>query len=134
VKQPATVSQTLTNAPGKYQFSFYLSQECDTNDPQVDCIDDGDWSFAALWNGSPVLSLFDTPISPFTLYNFTVAGNGNDTIEFDGRNDPFYWALDDVQVVAEPDIAATPEVGSIALLLTVSLPVVLVIRRRSRVA
>jgi len=130
VRAPATVSQTLADPAGLYLFSFYLRQEFDPNDPENQGEDNGTWTFRALWNGNAVLSLTNTDLSPFTLYQFAVTGTGNDTIEFDGRHDPFYWALDDVAAVAA-DVVATPEPYSMILLLTV-LTLVGVIDRRYR--
>ncbi len=99
------LSQVITTTAGQsYTFSFYLGSDGGTpND------------FTALWNGTAILSLSDTPATPgynpggppaaaYAFYSFTeVATGASTTIQFNSRNDPSYWAFDDVSVTAVPE-------------------------------
>jgi len=86
------LSQTLSDSPGNYTFSFWLDSPGGTpND------------FTAYWDGTPVSSQTNSGSFPFTQYSFSVVGTGNDTISFGFRQDPSYWGLDDVAVVSSPE-------------------------------
>jgi hypothetical protein len=88
-----TVSQALSTVAGQqYSFSFYLASDGGTPS-----------DFRAQWDGTNLVSLTNTPAGPHSLYSFTVTGTGADTINFLERNDPGYWGLDDVAVVATPE-------------------------------
>jgi hypothetical protein len=102
VGSDGSVSQTLTTVPGQtYNFSFWLASDGGLpND------------FTAQWNGTGLISLLDTPATAYTLYSFTeTAVSSSTTITFLERNDPSWWGLDDVSVVAT---AATPEPGTLS--------------------
>jgi len=90
------VSQTFADTPGAtYEASFYLANDGDLpND------------FGVTGPGGLSLpTMFDQPASPYTFYFGFFTGSGSDTITFNARNDPGYWALDNVVVTG----AAVPE-------------------------
>jgi Carbohydrate binding domain len=89
-----TVSQTLTTIPGQtYDFSFWLASDGGLpND------------FTAQWDGADLVSLAATPATPYVLYSFIETASSTSTaINFIERNDPGFWGLDDVSVVATPE-------------------------------
>lgn len=90
-----TLSQTLTTAPGaSYNLSFWLYQ------PFADVPN----SFSVSWNGSTVASLTDAGPFPYTEFSYVVTATGSSTdLTFMFRNDPAYFGLDDVSVVATPE-------------------------------
>jgi|SRR5271157_1179838 len=101
-----------TTAGQSYTFSWYLGSDGGLpND------------FTALWNGTAILSLLNTPATPgynpngpgvaaYAFYSFTeVATGASTTIQFNSRNDPSFWAFDDVSVT----LAAVPEPSSLVL-------------------
>jgi hypothetical protein len=103
---PATLSQTIADTPGQtYSFSFYvMNGSGPTGAGQTT-------DFQAFWNGgSPLLDLFNTPASPYTLYSFSVTGTGADQISFGAVNDPSEFYVDDVNV------GQAPEPGTLGLL------------------
>jgi hypothetical protein len=94
------VAQTLSTVAGQtYTFNFFLASDGGTPS-----------DFTAQWDGTTLVSLTNTPATPYIPYSFTVTGTGSDTILFNARNDPSYWGLDDVSVVAS---TATPEPSSL---------------------
>jgi hypothetical protein len=95
-----SVAQTLSTVAGQtYTFQFFLASDGGLpND------------FTAQWDGTTLLALTNTPATAYVPYTFTVTGTGSDTINFLERNDPSYWGLDDVSVVAS---TATPEPSSL---------------------
>lgn len=107
------MSQSIATTAGQaYTFSWFLGSDGQLpND------------FTALWNGSTVIALSQTPATPgynpdgppaaaYAFYAFTeVATGASTTIQFNSRNDPAYWALDDVSVTA----GAVPEPSSLVL-------------------
>ena len=100
VGSDGSVSQTLATTAGQtYTFNFFLASDGGTPS-----------DFQAQWDGVSLVSLVNTPATPYLPYTFTVTGTGSDTINFLERNDPSWWGLDDVSVVAA---TATPEPSSL---------------------
>ncbi|MES2391131.1 MAG: PEP-CTERM sorting domain-containing protein, partial [Acidobacteriota bacterium] len=62
-------------------------------------------------NGVPLLSLVGANLSSYSQYTFHFTGTGSDTLQFGGRNDNNYFALDDVSVQT-----ALPEPSGVLLL------------------
>jgi Bacterial Ig-like domain/RTX calcium-binding nonapeptide repeat (4 copies) len=57
--------------------------------------------FSVHWDGTSVFALVDAPSQSYTDYTFEVIATDNNThLEFDFRQDPTQWRLDDVSVVA----------------------------------
>ena len=72
--------------------------------------------FTVFWNGVDVgPDLVDASPFSYTLFSGFLVGNpGTNTIEFQYRQDPSFWGLDDVGVQGQNP---TPEPGTFALLL-----------------
>jgi hypothetical protein len=121
VGSDGTLSQTLTTIPaGNYTFSFWLNAVGD--DPS---------DFSASWDGTPLYSQSDpTTGNVWTQFSFNVTGTGSDTIAFSFRDDPAYIVLDNISVSSSS--SATPEPGTLPLVLTGSLAMAAVIRRKLR--
>ena len=100
------LSQDLATTAGQsYTIRFFLGSDGETpND------------FTALWNGSTLLSLTDEPETPghdlingppaaaYVFYSFTEVATGpTTTVQFNTRNDPGWWAFDDISVTAVPE-------------------------------
>lgn len=86
-----SLSQTISDTAGQvYLLSYWVAS--DGNTPS---------DFRVTWNGT-VLSgsaLSNTAASSsYVNYQFTVTATGTDTLTFYERNDPGYWALDDVSM------------------------------------
>jgi hypothetical protein len=124
------LSQAIATTAGQtYTFSYFLGSDGGTpND------------FTALWNGATIVSLSNTPATPgytrgiptasYAFYSFTEVATGASTvIQFNSRNDLFFWALDDVNVSST---AAVPEPSSLVLSVTGILTVAGYTRRRRR--
>ena len=98
----AVLSQTIsTSGSGTYEISFWLaSQNYGTvaND------------FSVTWGGTTLLSGANLPAFGYTHYDFTgLAAAGPATVlAFTFRNDPSYFALDDVSVVDPPNGVPEP--------------------------
>jgi hypothetical protein len=121
VGSDSSLSQLVGDNSTRYEISFYLEN---TGSSPND--------FTALWNGVPLLSLVNADPFSYTFYTFDVAGNsgaGSNLLEFDMRNDPAYWGLDDVSVVNVQG-GTTPEPSSLLLLGSGLLTVGGVIRRK----
>jgi Protein of unknown function (DUF642) len=91
VGSDGTLSQNVqTTAGQQYTVSFWLANQGAGSD-----------DFTVTWNGQTLLALADKPAQDYTQYSFTVAGTaGTSHLEFDARQDPAYWSLDNVSVVA----------------------------------
>jgi|SRR5580658_1988056 hypothetical protein len=114
-----SLSQTLTTVAGQnYEFGFWLASDGGTPS-----------DFTAEWNGTPAVSLANTPAGPYSLFTFDeTATSPSTTISFLSRNDPGFWGLDDVFVVT-----ATPEpssLGGISMLLALMAGCAVVYKRR----
>src|SRR5579871_1244090 len=86
------LSQTIATTPGAYyEVDFWLeNQGAPPND------------FTALWNGTQLLSLANEGPFGYHEYSFDVLATGTSTtLEFDGRQDPSWFQLDDVSVTQE---------------------------------
>jgi hypothetical protein len=121
VGSDSSLSQLVGDNSTRYEISFYLEN---TGSSPND--------FTALWNGVPLLSLVNADPFSYTFYTFDVAGNsgaGSNLLEFDMRNDPAYWGLDDVSVVNVQG-GTTPEPSSLLLLGSGLLTIGGVIRRK----
>jgi hypothetical protein len=95
------ITQVLPTVAGTVDLSFYLMNLGGTpND------------FTVLWNSVDVgPSLVDAGAFGYTKYTFVLAGVGNDSLQFQVRQDPSYWGLDDVVATQ------SPEPGTIGMLL-----------------
>ncbi|MGA3316910.1 MAG: PEP-CTERM sorting domain-containing protein [Candidatus Korobacteraceae bacterium] len=126
----SSLSQRVGDNSTRYEISFYLENTgvSSPNENQGG----GPNDFTALWNGAPLLSLVNADPFSYTLYTFDVSGNsgaGSNLLEFDMRNDPSFWGLDDVSV-KNIGGGTTPEPSSLLLLGSGLLTVGGVIRRK----
>ena len=107
------MGQTIATTSGQtYTFSWWLGSDGDLAN-----------EFSASWNGTSVFDQKDVATQGYVEYSFSVVATGSTTtIDFAFRNDPGYFSLDDVRVIAadRPTTPAgtpsVPEPGSIALL------------------
>jgi hypothetical protein len=76
--------------------------------------------FTVAWNGQTELALANKSAQGYTEYSFTATGTaGTSHLEFDARQDPSHWSLDNVSVVAvgsQPSqpLPAAPAIASAA--------------------
>ncbi len=86
------LSQTLPTTPGtSYLLSFWL------NSPDGETPNE----FEVSWDGTTLFDETDLPAIGWTNLQFVVTATGTSTVlQFGGRDDPSYLALDDVSVVA----------------------------------
>ncbi len=97
--------QSLSTTPGQtYQLSFWLASD------RFNAVDN---SFEVKWNGGSVLSLTNVPApgttNPymnFTIDNLTATGAVS-TLEFVYVNNDDFFRLDDVALLAVPEMSAT---------------------------
>ena len=97
-----TLSQTIQTTAGQnYTLTFWLAnQSSGTND------------FSVKWNGTTVSSLVNASAQGYTQYTFNVVATGStSTLEFDARNDPSHWSLDNISLT--PVGAPAPVVSSV---------------------
>ena len=110
VGSDGTLSQTLDTVAGAtYTFSFWLANDAGVpND------------FSAYFDGLQVLNFNNLNIPggfPYTDFVFTVMASTDSTvIQFNFRQDPAFWFLDDVSVFGPAGNGTVPEPGSMALL------------------
>ena len=110
VGSDGTLSQTLqTTAGQQYSLTFWLANNGSGPD-----------DFTAKWNGATVLALTNAPAQGYTEYTFTVTATGStSTLEFDARQDPSHWNLDNISVTANGTSSTTapaaPVIGTAAV-------------------
>jgi Bacterial Ig-like domain/Protein of unknown function (DUF642) len=104
VGSDGTISQNLTTVVGQsYTLDFWLANAAG-----------GPNDFTAEIGGVTELHLVNAAAQPYTHYDFTFTATSTSTpLEFDFRQDPSEWHLDDVSVVqaigsAPPDLPPTP--------------------------
>jgi hypothetical protein len=99
VTADGTLSQDVqTTAGQQYTVSFWLANQSG-----------GPNDFTVTWNGQTLLALANKSAQGYTQYSYTATGTaGTSHLEFDARQDPSYWSLDNVSVVAvgQPQSAA----------------------------
>ena len=107
------ISQTFATTPGAFYTLTFFYQVGNTTAQAFN-------GFDVLWNGVSIggglFPQFD--VNPgFISPTFTLQATGAfTTLEFDGRNRPWYDYLDDVSVVGVPDAGSTLPLLSFALL------------------
>ena len=91
----------LTTAGQHYTLDFWLANaSAGAND------------FTVKWNGQTLLALVNASSQGYTEYTFDVTGiNGSSHLEFDFREDPSHWSLDNVSVT--PTNLSQPTVPTI---------------------
>jgi hypothetical protein len=89
------VQNLVTNAGNTYNLSFWLAN--DTASSPSD--------FSLLWNGGTIYSVVNPGPSGYTLFTFNglLATGALTSLEFEFRQDPAYFELDDISVVSAPD-------------------------------
>ena len=107
VGSDGSISQSFADTAGQsYTFSFWFAANGDNPS-----------DFSAYWNGTQLLSLTNpTTGAVWTEYTFSgLIGTGNDTITFNGGDDPSWMALDNISVTAQTG-GTVPEPSSLLLL------------------
>jgi parallel beta-helix repeat protein len=97
-----SLSQDLATTPGQhYTLDFWLANmSTATND------------FTVTWGGTKVMGLVNQAAQGYTEYQFDVVATSSVThLEFDYRQDPTQWRLDDISVVAADMTSAAPTVS-----------------------
>ena len=91
VGSDGTITQNLTTVVGQsYSLDFWLANAAG-----------GPNDFTAKIGGVTELHLADAAAQPYTHYNYTFTATSTSTpLEFDFRQDPSHWLLDDVSVTA----------------------------------
>ena len=97
-----SLSQDLATTPGQhYTLDFWLANMSTATD-----------DFAVMWGGTKVMGLVNQPSQGYTEYQFDVVATSSVThLEFDYRQDPTQWRLDDISVVAADMTSAAPTVS-----------------------
>lgn len=104
---PGGIEQTLATISGQpYTISFWLLNNGGAPS-----------SFTASFGSTTLLSLTNPPAFGFTLYSFdAIASSSSTQLQFSARNDPAYFAFDNVSVVSNT-AAAVPEPSTWAMML-----------------
>jgi hypothetical protein len=100
VGSDGTLSQNVqTTAGQQYTVSFWLANQAS-----------GPNDFTVTWNGQTMLALANKSAQGYTQYSFTATGTaGTSHLEFDARQDPAYWSLDNVSVTAAGSQSSQPQ-------------------------
>ncbi|MFZ2991160.1 PEP-CTERM sorting domain-containing protein [Ideonella sp.] len=109
---PAFISQDIaTLAGGHYDLSFDLFNSATSATPDA-------VSFSASFGGTTVFSTTNTSYN-WVRFTFTdlVASSGLTALMFGARNDPSFYRLDNISVVASSPVTAVPEPETYALML-----------------
>ena len=88
-----SISQTIATTAGQeYQLTFWLANDLHGHGATPN-------DFTAKWNGTSLLSVTNAPQQGYTEYNYVVvATSSSTTLEFDARQDPSIWSLDNISV------------------------------------
>lgn len=111
----ATMSQTITtNSGGTYDVSFWLANQ----GPDTPAND-----FSVKWGSKTLMSAVNLPVSGYKTYDFSglLAAGPTTVLSFTFRNDPTYFALDDISVVDPPPMPEPSPLGAFTLLLVLPL-------------
>jgi Right handed beta helix region/Bacterial Ig-like domain/Protein of unknown function (DUF642) len=86
-----TLSQNIQTTAGQsYTVQFWLANASGGPD-----------DFTAKWNGQTLVALKNAAAQGYTEYTYNVVGTaGTSNLEFDFRQDPSYWSLDNISVTA----------------------------------
>ena len=93
VGSDGSISQTIATTAGQeYQLTFWLANDVNGQGATPN-------DFTAKWNGTSLLSVANAPQQGYTEYNYVVvATSSSTTLEFDARQDPSIWSLDNISV------------------------------------
>lgn len=118
VGSAGSISQNIATTAGSiYQIDFWLSNPFGGTPSD----------FTVKWGGVTIFSLTDPPVFGYTEYTLNAVGlAGTTALEFDGRQDPTAFFLDDISVNA----VGTPDSGSTVVLLGAAMIVVGLLHRR----
>jgi len=101
-----SLSQTIADTPGQnLTLNYFLAADGGT--PSY---------FEADWNGSTILGsvLTNSAASGYIEHTFSLVSTGSDVLSFLERNDPAYWAFDDISLnVAERQNVPEPMTWSL---------------------
>ena len=122
----ASMSQTITtNSGGTYDVSFWLANQ----GPDAPAND-----FSVRWGSETLMNVVNLPVSGYTKYDFSglLAAGPTTVLSFKFRNDPTYFALDDISVV-DPPANPVPEPAPLAVFgLLLALPLLGALRHGAR--
>jgi hypothetical protein len=106
VGSDGTLSQNIQTTAGQnYTLDFWLANAIGGPD-----------DFTVKWNGQTLLALNNASAQGYTEYTFNVVGTaGTSNLEFDFRQDPASWSLDNISVTAAGSQTANVSVQSALL-------------------
>jgi len=120
-----SLSQTIADTPGQtLQLDYYLAADGGT--PSY---------FEADWNGSAIIgsAMSNTAASGYIEHTFSLVSTGSDVLTFLERNDPGYWAFDDISLNLA-DTQRVPEPMTLSLFGAGLIGLAWALRRRSKKA